>query len=263
MALSTTDLIVDKLASYHAHWHKHDKEKCQFNYNYLRLRDLALISTIERKSVGILGLENAFELAGINPFCHLSGILYGKKNNKKKKKERFVKVLYQLMLAVGGPDNLNDCTVNSDRVFEPQVLFQKKRSYPICKKYNCELLPITFRSVYSQGRRLYGGWSTALKAAGFHYKRIRRKKSKYPRSEIMLDLLRFHVTRNGQFRIQDIRDEQFALYSAIFNSHETSPFKFADLPVMQTAFLELQYYIKKQLDPKLTIEKYCKSQNIT
>jgi hypothetical protein len=252
--------VIEKLIHYHDFWHKHDRKRCQFNYSYLRYRDAALVSTIERKSVGILRIQNAFELAGINPLCHLSSVLYG--NNEAQRKKNYKIILYHLMLAVGGPTHLNDLSVNSNGSMEPPAEFQKNNAYPVCEKYKCRLIPITFKSIYTQGRRLYGNWASALEASGFRYDRIRKKRPKYPRSEVIQDLMRFHEAKQGRFRIQDIRSQNLALYSGIFNSHETSPFKFAKLSVMETAFLELEFHLKQQTNPKLTLEKFCKSKKL-
>ena len=257
--INIVDRIIENLINYHAFWYEHDREISQFNYGYLRKLDPALISAIERKSISINGLQNAFELAGINPLCHLTGVLYGKKKNEGQRKERFFQVVYYLLLEVGGVQKLNDNTVNDSRTFMPPVSLQENSAYPICEEYNCTIRPITFQSVYAQGRRMFGDWASALKEAGFYYERIRRKKPKYPRTAVIQDLLRFLRERKDRFHIKELRNHDLALYKGIFNSHNESLFKFANLSVMETAFLELKYHIRKQSEPDLSLEKFCKS----
>lgn len=260
--LNTTDRVIELLISHHNFWHEHDREKGQFNYGYLRKRDSALISAIERKNIGICGLQNAFELAGINPICHLTGVLYGKTKNSDQRKERFFQVVYHLLLAVGGADKLNDNTVNSSQTFIPPASLQENNSYPICEECNCRLRPITFRSVYAQGRRMFGDWPSTLREAGFYYERIRRKRPKYSRAAVIQDLLRFFRARKDRICFQELRKHDFALYKGIINSHAESLFTFADISVMETALLELQYCIKKQSGSDLSPEEFYKAERI-
>lgn len=260
--INTAGRVIETLISHHAFWHEHDRENGQFNYSYLRKRDSTLISAIERKSIGICGLQNAFELAGINPICHLTGVLYGKTKNSDQRKERFLHVVYNLLLEAGGADKLNDNTVNSSRTFLPPTLLQENSSYPVCEECNCALRPITFRSVYAQGRRMFGDWPSTLKEAGFYYERIRRKRPKYPRTAVIKGLLRFVRERKGQFRIQELIKYDYALYKGVHNSHNESLFTFADLSVMETALLELQYVIKKLSKPDLSPEEFYKTERM-
>jgi hypothetical protein len=257
--INIIDRIIENLISYHAFWYEHDREISQFNYGYLRKLDSALISAVDRKSIGIYGLQNAFEFAGINPLCHLTGVLYGKKKNEGQRKERFFQVVFHLLLEVDGAEKLNDNTVNDSRTFLPPVSLQENSSYLICDEYNCTIRPITFRSVYAQGRRMFGDWASALKEAGFYYERIRRKKPKYPRTAVIQYLLLFLRERKDRFHIQEMRNHDLALYKGIFNSHNESLFTFANLSVMETAFLELKYHIRKQSEPDLSPEKFYKS----
>ena len=83
--------IKEGLINLHLNWHKNDRENRQFNYSYLREKNSGLISLIERKPPGIKGLKDAYELAGINPYCHLSGILYGNTKNINVKQNDTVK----------------------------------------------------------------------------------------------------------------------------------------------------------------------------
>ncbi len=261
-ATNTIDRVIENLISHHTFWYEHDRENDQFNYRYLKKVDPALIYAIGRKKNGIHGLQDAFELAGINPLCHLSGVLYGRKKNSDHRKERFLQVIYHLLLEVGGPENLNDNTVNDSRTFLPPVSLQESSSYPVCEEYNCVLRPLTFRSVYAQGRRMFGDWPSALREAAFYYERIRRKKPKYPRTAVIQDLMRFAVERNHRFHTQELRKHDSALYKGIYNSHNESQFTFADLPVMETALLELQYLIKKQSKPDLSPEEFYKTRRM-
>ena len=129
----------------------------------------------------------------------------------------------------------------------------------MCEKHKCSFLPITFQSIYSQGRRLYGDWESALKAAGFNYEDIRRKKRKYTREEVIEDFLQFVEERQNQWNIQFLREHNHALYKGIFNSHNESSFFFAKRPVMETAYIELQYNLKKETEPNLSPEMFYKT----
>src|SRR3972149_7808401 len=109
--------IKDGLIDLHLNWHNNDRENQQFNYNYIRERNSVLIGLIERKPADIRGLKDAFELAGINPYCHLSGILYGNTKNISIRKKHFLNILYYLALEAGGYENLNDNSMNSPNTF--------------------------------------------------------------------------------------------------------------------------------------------------
>ena len=172
------------------------------------------------------------------------------------KKKRFLQVIEVFSLEVGGSYNLNDSTVNSNRKFLPPSSLQENSSYPICQLYNCKIHPITYQSVYAQGRRLYGSWGSALEATGYDYEQIRRKRPKYSRKKVLQDLLRFVVERQGQFRIQELRKHDFALYKGIHNSHDESQFTFVNLPVMKTALIELEYLKKRQSEPYLSPKEH-------
>jgi hypothetical protein len=248
--------IVNRLINHHAYWHTHDKETTPFNYTYLRKRDSLLISAIDRKMFGINGLPDALEMAGINPLCHLRGTLYGKNASLEDRKKRFLEVFSCLLLEVGDPKKLNDLTMNSRRTFVVPSSFQANMEYPVCENCGCKILPITFQSVYARGRGLFGNWNSVLKAAGFNYLHIRRKKPKYKREEVMRDLLQFMKKRGTQWNIMDIRKQNSALYKGIFNSHKQSPFYFANLMMSDTAFIELQYHYKKKSQPEITPEEF-------
>ncbi len=255
-SIYTKSFIIDRLVKLHEHWYHHDREKVQLNYNYFRLKDSNLSSAVDRSILGISGFPEAFEMAGINPLCHLKGVLYGRSDNTKEKKKRFLEVLYYLILEVGGIEKLNDSTMNSRQTFVLPSLFQENKSFPVCEKHKCPFLPISFQSIYSQGRRLYGDWKSAIKAAGFNYEDIRRKKPKYTREEVIEDLLQFVEDRQDQWSIQVLRNHNHALYKGIFNSHSNSPFFFANRPVMETVLIELQYNLKKESAPGLSPETF-------
>ncbi len=250
------DKIVNRLIEHHLYWHERDKENSQFNYQYLRKLDSKLISALDRKVFGIKGLPDAFERAGINPLCHLSGVLYGKKASLKDKKKNFLSVLYQMILEVGKLEELNDSNINSRRTFILPATFQENQSYPVCEKHNCQLLPITFQSVYAAGRRLYGDWGSALKAAGFNYGDILRKKPKYLRAQVIEDLQQFLEQNKQVWSVQFLRKNNLALYKGIFNSHSESPFCFTNRPVMETALIEVRYKLKKEVEANLSPETF-------
>lgn len=257
--ISTKEEIIERLIEHHTNWCKRDKENSQFNYSYIRQVDSVLSSAIDRKIFGIKGLANAFKLAGINPLCHLKGTLYGKDNKIKDKKKNFLNVLYYLLLEVGSPEKLNDLNINNNQTFVLSRSFQDNKVYPVCEKQNCQLLPITFRSVYAEGRRLYGDWGSALKAAGFNYEDIRRKRPKFTREEVMEDLMEFFEENDQQLSVNALRKNNLVLYKGIFNSHNQSPFFFANRPVIETAIIELQYNLKKESEPDLTPEVFYKN----
>jgi hypothetical protein len=247
---------VNRLVNHHAHWHTHDKETTPFSYTYLRKRDSLLISAIDRKIFGINGLSDAFEMAGINPLCHLRSISYGKNASLEDRKKRFLEVFTCLLLEVGDSTKLNDLTMNSRRTFVVQSSSLANMEYPVCENCGCKILPITFQSVYARGLRLFGNWNSVLKAAGFNYLRIRRKKPKYKREEVMRDLLQFVKKRGNESNTMNIRKQNSALYKGIFNSHKQSPFYFANQTVSDTAFIELQYLYKKKSQPEITPEEF-------
>jgi hypothetical protein len=192
--------IIERLIKDHTHWCNEDKKNSPFNYQYLRQMDSSLISAIDRKIFGIKGLPHAFELAGINPLCHLTGVLYGKTAKIQDKKKYFLNTLYHLVLEVGDPKELNDSNINSRRTLVLPASFYDGRSYKICEECNCEVLPITFQSIYAEGRRLYGDWGSALAAAGFNYECTRRKRPKYTRQEVIADLL--HYFKEVQYQME-------------------------------------------------------------
>jgi hypothetical protein len=248
--------IIERLIKGHTHWYNEDKLKSPFNYQYLRKLDSSLISAIDRKIFGIKGLPHAFELAGINPLCHLTGVLYGKTARLQDKKKHFLNTLYYLALEVGDPKELNDSNINSRQTLILPPAFYDGRSYKVCEECKCEILPVTFQSIYAEGRRLYGDWGSALAAAGFNYKSTRRKRPKYTRQEVMSDLLLYFKEANYKWSTQTLRKTNHALYKGIFNSHQHSLFFFANRPVMETAIIELQFYLKKESEPYLSVELF-------
>ena len=245
--------IIKVLAEYHQNWFEHDRDKTDFDFRYIRRIDSSLEKAIYSK---IGSLKRAFELAGINPYCHLKQIGYDR-TNKEKAKSRFIQLL-EYIASEFGVETLNDRNMNSGDTFLPPDFWTGNRSYPLCERLGCPLKPITFRSVYAQGRRLFGDWESAVKAAGYSYDSIRRKKPKYPREAVIRDLWEFDRHTNGQWYIRDLREKNHALYHAIYNSHKDSIFLFANWPPVPTAYLELQYLRHKANVSTLTPKQFFK-----
>ena len=248
----TREKVVRLLAEYHRHWFEHDREEADFNFRYIRSVNPALESAIySNERLGIGSLKNGFELAGINPYCHLKKIPYDR--------AKFIELL-QYIASELGVESLNDRSMNRGDRFLPPPSWMGDRSYPECEKLGCPLIGITFQSVYTKGRRLFGDWESALKAAGYTYETIRRKKPKYPREAVMRDLLEFDMRANGRWHIQDLRDQNYALYKGIYNSDSDSVFGFANWLPMPTAYLELQYLKRKADGLEFTPEEFFKAE---
>jgi hypothetical protein len=146
--------------------------------------------------------------------------------------------------------------MNCKDSFLPPFGQSDDKTYPLCDALGCTLIPITFRSVYAERRRLFGDWPSALEAAGYPYNAIRRKKPKYDRNAVMRDLLEFDKLSNARWSIQDLRDQNHSFYRGIYNSHGDSLFRFVNWLPMPTAYLELEYLKRKTDGLDFTPEQF-------
>lgn len=241
MAKWSPKIIHQKLQHLHRQHRKSGDEGKQFNYKNIKQIAPDLVSAFESRG---LSWPQALISSGINPQCHTHQFQYGSTNEERKK--TFAALIKQIAND-DGVEALNDSSMNKSTTISIPKGFRLKENFPQCEELGCKEIRITRRSIYAQGRRLFGTWPEALQFCGIDYlSEVRRKPPALEDLEVIRHFDDWDQSRNGNWIITDIRQDDKSLEKAIRNSfrNKTRSLPFATLHENQTfvAWMNLQYF---------------------
>jgi hypothetical protein len=243
--------IIEELRTKHA-LAPDGSAKTTLDYQSLRKASSQLISAIDSKRF-FQSLSEAFAAAGIDPSRHLLKLSYGA--NKKQRKQKLIEVLKDIQ-RTHGIELLNDNSMNDSREIPLPSALRTKGRFPECKRYKCAYSSVPLRAVYAQGRRLFGTWRSAIRAAGIEYDDVQRKIAKRDRGEYISRFCVFlKSSHKDSWTISDLRKRDNATYRGLYNTHSSSVFtKYIPEDVILCAYVEARY---KRARTNLSPARFC------
>ncbi|XDZ69134.1 hypothetical protein AB8878_04360 [Alphaproteobacteria bacterium LSUCC0226] len=243
MAKWSLNLIYETFQKLHLQLHSEGNQLKSLNYKNVKKIAPDLISAFEARG---FSWSEVMIASGINPQCHTHHFSYGA--SQEERKRTFAALIGQLAIECG-LETLNDNSMNkSNTVGIPEQL-RLKGDFHQCDRLGCEELRLSRRSIYAQGRRLFGTWPEALEFCEIDYiAEVRRKPSELTALEIIQQFDSWDYSRNSDWIISDIRDDAKALEKAIRNSFSNKnralPFSSLHTNQIFIAWVNLQYYRK-------------------
>ena len=216
--------VINQLKKLHIEFQVKNNKGKILNYSEVKKINPKLSSAIDRTSMSWIELLIA---SNLNPICHISQFKYGKTNQERKK--TFALIIEQFIEDFG-VESLSDTLMNTKQSLNiPSALLPKVEN-SLCVNLGCPKFNLTRRSVYAQGRRLFGTWEDALQSCDIDYQNdVLRRVSALDIDDIIRDLDTFDRLHNGKWFITDIRDENPRLDKAIRNSKNN---KIRQLPLV-------------------------------
>ena len=234
------DRVKIDLIKLHSEFSKKNLPSSKFNFTYIENEASALASYISRKKISWI---NALAMAGLSYDHHRGQMNYGQTQTEIRKTFKFL-ISHIIDLSSGDISVLNDLNMNTaNRISLPKELWVSN-DHSLCSESRCVIFTITKRSIYAQGRRLFGDWSNALKFCGIDYqKQVIKKISSRSLLDTVLMLNEFDQRKDGKWSFQDIRNENNVLERALhnaFSKKENVPF--ADFSNQKVAVMVANLY---------------------
>ena len=211
----------------------------EFNFSYVEKENSALASAISNKKIKwsevLLG-------ADLDPTCHIGQFSYGQ--NNKERQDTFVTII-QNLVELFAVESLNDNAMNSDEL----VSIPSKTKISLsdhCLVSGCQKFQLTKRSIYAQGRRMFGSWSEALSHCNIDYdEQVLRRPASYTEIGVIEALDAWDKERNGKWTVMELRDN-VSLEKAIRNSRTNKtrslPFSGKSEDIIFVAWVNLIYF---------------------
>ena len=225
----------------------HEHTSGTFQSKHLKVYNSKLTSRLERHKVS---WADVLAASGIDPKCHFGKFNYGKTEDERK--ETFQKVVLQIALD-HGEESLNDNTMNSgDEVDIPEECWHEslRGSFPECERLGCIRKKLSRRSIYANGRRLFGDWNTALQSSGINDQEVMRKPAALSLEEIVTALHEYDLQTGSDWTITKIRMENQPLARAIYNlkikKRSNTPFKSISEDIVYVAWINMMYWREHQ-----------------
>lgn len=236
--------IIEALRDLHS---LHDHACETFQSKHLVSYNSRLTSRLERNKVSWL---DALVASGIDPKCHFGQFNYGK--TKDERKATFQKIIRQIALDYG-ESSLNDNSMNSDEEVEVADDCWRETfrgNFPECVRLNCKQKKLSRRSIYANGRRLFGDWNTALKSAGIDALKVLRKPASHELREIVTALHEYDLKSGSIWTITKIRAEKKSLERAIYNlknrKQSDIPFRSISEDIVYIVWVNMVYWRERQ-----------------
>lgn len=225
----------------------HDHSREIFQYKHLKAYDAKVISRLERQKIS---WTDALAASGIDPKCHFGKFNYGKTVDERKL--TFGKIIRKIALDYG-ESSLNDNSMNTDEEVDlPDNCWSEafQGNFPECVSVGCKPKKLSRKSVYQNGRRLFGNWNTALQASGIDAKKVLRKPAAHELSEIVKALHEYDLKSNSIWTITKMRVENNSLERAIYNLKNRAqieiPFQAISDDIVYVMWVNMMYWREHQ-----------------
>ena len=245
------DNIISELLILHKKW-SNIRHESDFDYRFIRRENASLCSAIDSKK-HFESLTESYKAAGISPNCHIKIRSYGE--NEYERKNKFIAVIKEFVI-IYGVNALNDNSINSDDLIELPRALRMGGHFGACVSARCAENLISKRSIYAQGRRLFGSWKSAVEASGISYDaEVLRKVSSRERAEYIEKFANFISKNKTNLSIKVLREKNQPIYKGLHNSHKHSPLVGAVEDFMLAALIEAEHFLCNTKEP---VEEYFK-----
>ena len=232
--------IIEELQDLHSKWANSSKSR-DFGYALLRNESPSLISAVDSKRF-FLSLPEALAASGIDPNCHTSKVSYGASLSERK--ATFTRVISELEKALGS-GMLNDSSMNCDRRVPLPKALRVGGEFPECRRHKCSICQIPLRSIYAQGRRLFGDWRNAIEASGINYATTVLRKVAARDRHHYIDMLMQFMRQHPNWSISQLRETDLSTYKGLYNSHTKSIFaEIIPDDIMLCSYVEAQFCLR-------------------
>ena len=191
------------------------KNKEPFLSKHLKNYNLKFTNRLERNKVS---WSHALAASGVDPRCHFGQFSYGKTEGERK---RTFRNIIRSIANKHGEESLNDNTMNSNEMVDiPAVCWENSLlndNFPECEVHGCKHKKLSRKSIYANGRRLFGNWNDALLHSDIHLRNVIRKPSSIEFESIVKSLYDYDVRTKSKWTITKIRKENSKLAKSIYN----------------------------------------------